>query len=595
MKKIFFIAALFGALLSATSCSDILDTKSDRNVYDPSLSEKTDSMFYTLGILKGVQQVIDQNVLINEMRGDLTATNSNTETALRQLANFSATTTNKYDSAYLYYRIINNCNYYIAHRDTTLLTGSRKVSMPEYVEAKAIRAWAYIQLAKNYGKVPFYTQPVTSISEANKNYPELDIQGICDELAPDLAQYAGYATPTYGDNQSIGSTNSGSTKEVNYSKVMFPVDLVLGDLYLETNQYEKAAKSYFNYIKLHRITSREWYVARAQMNLMGSSSVPRDFRWPTSGTNWTSNFSMDPVGCITYVPMAVNKLYGTVTNLPKLFGYDYYAVPKTSTSTSISQYLETREIDPSDTYINLNASQEYYYYPSTSQTKDVVNAVALGDFRRYGTLISITKNDSSFYSVNKYQQANIYIYREATVYLRLAEALNRAGYPDAAFAILKDGISVDAMENATYVKQATIQYLTTTIPFLSDENKTLFATSYGIHGAGCGITEGAFSPYQMDNIVGEKIQAISDKYGVQSTGTINDTINAVEDLICDEYALELAYEGTRFGDLTRLARHKNAAGLYSTDFGNTWLAAKLAYKHPVVDLKQESNWYLPLK
>ena len=118
--------------LTTTSCEDILETESEQIVFDPALDQKTDSMFYTLAILKSVQLAIDQNVLINEMRGDLTETNMYTQTDLRELANFSATAANKYDSAYVYYRIINNCNYYIAHRDTMLMTGSTKVAIPEY-------------------------------------------------------------------------------------------------------------------------------------------------------------------------------------------------------------------------------------------------------------------------------------------------------------------------------------------------------------------------------------------------------------------------------------------------------------------------------
>ena len=106
-KKIFIIAALCGMFLS--SCQDMLETDSDRQIFDPELNEKTDSMFYTLGILKGVQQAIDQYVLVNEMRGDLTQVNQYTESDLRALANFSATAENKYDSAYVFYRIINNC------------------------------------------------------------------------------------------------------------------------------------------------------------------------------------------------------------------------------------------------------------------------------------------------------------------------------------------------------------------------------------------------------------------------------------------------------------------------------------------------------
>ena len=50
-------------------------------------------------------------------------------------------------------------------------------------------------------------------------------------------------------------------------------------------------------------------------------------------------------------------------------------------------------------------------------------------------------------------------------------------------------------------------------------------------------------------------------------------IDAVESLIADEMALELAYEGTRMFDLIRIARHKNAA---NAGFGTAWLAWKIA-------------------
>ena len=93
------------------------------------------------------------------------------------------------------------------------------------------------------------------------------------------------------------------------------------------------------------------------------------------------------------------------------------------------------------------------------------------------------------------------------------------------------------------------------------------------------------------------MQEIAEKFNVAVGTTRQDTINAMEDLLCDEYALELAFEGSRFFDLCRLARHKNAnsPAAYGAAFGGQWLAKKLEYKNPTVDLKQENNWYLPFK
>ena len=205
----------------------------------------------------------------------------------------------------------------------------------------------------------------------------------------------------------------------------------------------------------------------------------------------------------------------------------------------------------------------------------------------------------------KFNNANIPIYRTAGVYLRLAEAINRMGYPDAAFAILKDGINEDLLlyvaqgdstdlEFGRYIQPATLDMLRTTVPFLSDENIARFEGNWGIHSRGCNFTQGV-QAYRMHDIVGKKLEELKQKQGLPVTGTKRDTINAVEDIICDEMALELAFEGNRFGDLTRIARHKNADGLYGADYGSQWLADKLAYKNPVVNLREEKNWYLPFK
>ena len=92
-----------------------------------------------------------------------------------------------------------------------------------------------------------------------------------------------------------------------------------------------------------------------------------------------------------------------------------------------------------------------------------------------------------------------------------------------------------------------------------------------------------------------KMAEIAKTYSVTVGTTKQDTINAVEDIICDELALEAAFEGNRWYDLKRMATHKNSDALYGANFGGVWLARKLAYKNPVVDLTDKTNWYLPFK
>lgn len=595
MMKLLLMALILLPSSIFVSCEDILETKSDRQIFDPALDQKTDSMFYTLGILKAVQQAADQYVLVNEMRGDLVATNTYTETDLQQLANFSATVSNKYDSAYVYYRIINNCNYFIAHRNTELYTGSRNVSMPEFVQAHSIRAWAYMQLAKTYGEVPFYTDPVTSISQANEVKEKKNLQQICDALTGEMEKYSGYGVPTYG-NINAGVTNAGSSKVVESSKTMFPIDVVLGDMYLETGQYEKAARHYFDFLVARQQASRNYFIF-PYIYFDGNERMllPNDMPRSGEGYSWEGIFtSSASTNVVTYVPMAVNRMKGTVTDLPRLFGFDYYS---TDVTTGNSQYLLERQIDASPSYINLAKSQAYYYVPTSATTDNIVKETSLvGDLRRMASFRNTRDQnyrDSLFSVMVKYNYGNIYIYRYNTIYLRLAEAINRMGYPDAAFCILKDGFYREMANDTTYIKPETHQMLRSTLPFFSTENIELFRESYGIHSYGSGYTRGTFSPYQLDAIVGNKLREIAFTENITVGATKNDTINAVEDLICDEYALEAAFEGNRFGDLCRLARHKNESGLYGSNFGSLWLKHKLEYKRPVVDLSDPNNWYLP--
>lgn len=617
---IFILSSLFFSGATLTSCSDMIDVESTNQVFDPALDQKTDSLFFSLGIMQAMQQLADQYVYQGEMRGDNVATTVYTNNNLRQLADFSATTANKYDSAYVYYRVINNCNYYIAHRDTTLQTGSTNVVRNEYAAVKAFRAWAYLQLARNYGKVPFFTEPLTTISQINgSNFPELDIKEITAQLAPDLAQYSGVAVPHDGSSTvSAGSTNTGTTKTIRRALCYVPVDVILGELYLESGDYPNAAKYYTAYL----LNAPHPSVSSGNLALAMTSSMsgvfdedhlpPSDFTY-YSTTSWSSIFANNSTtDIITYIPMAVNEQRGTTTSLPSTFGYNYYATSRSDVM------MDEIQLKPSTQLQTLSDTATYYYYQNSSLHPGAVqgmyvNGVKYGDMRLNAVTTEFTRNDSTREYINKYNNGNIILYRKSTVYLHLAEALNRMGYPDAAFAILKDGIN-ESLEDSTYtyVSQETKVLLATTYPFLgsayitnfpSHSNQSTGVTNFGIHMHGAGITSddgfpnrpGSPAYYNYNTELSNKLAYLRGIYGAQIGTTKADTINAMEDLLCDEYQLEFAFEGTRWYDLMRLARHKNEAATYGSDFGSRWLARKLQYKNPTKDLTNPDNWYLPMR
>ena len=618
------------------SCSDMLDTDSTRQVFDPELNSKTDSVFYAYGIMQAIQELADQYYYQNELRGELVATTENTDDNLRALANYSADTKNRYDSIYRYYKVINNCNYYLAHRDTALYSGNVNVTISEYASVLAFRAWAYLQAARMYGKIPYITEPLTTISQINSSdFAEKSLYEIAAAESAQLeaikGRYGSVNVPTFGTNAvAAGTTNFGVTKQFSPARCFVAMNVILGEMYLEMGEYEKAAKAYFDYLNENASTIRTSYIDSPDY-----TKYPEDWDAAASGSQnnsyfygvpvWAQNVfvsAASPMDLITYIPMAVNYTRGTVTTVPEAYGYAYYSTGEESDLITVQRpnrcpEQKTIQLVPSKEYKAMADTATFYYYRTLTsgvvKGKNSVTNKNLGDARAN---IVYSDEDSLYTWVYKPSNGNIYLYRQTTVWLHLAEALNRMGYPDLAFAILKDGlqanlqtlvIGTSSMPNA-YINQSSIDLLKNRIPFFSDANIAKFTNEsndvnanskrniIGIHAHGCGVTAGSETQYQYETAVQAKMDYLNKTFGLGvATMSDADRMNAVEDLLCDEYAMEFAFEGTRFSDLQRLARHKNESGIYGGNFGSRWFANKLAGNNPQVNLTDPANWYLPYK
>lgn len=648
MKKILYsiIAAL--GIFAVSSCSDMMQTDNDSQVIDPDLNSKTDSIFYALGIAQAMQQLADQYYFVGEMRGELVTTTTSTNTNLRNLADFSATTANKYDSAYVYYKVINNCNYYLAHRDTTLYTGATNVTINEYAAVAAWRAWAYLQLARTYGDgpdgegLPFFTQPLTAISQISEsNFPKKKLVDMVDALAPTLERFSGMSVPTYGvSSYSIGQTNWGRTKYINFSRIFVPVDIILGEMYLEQGtNYAKAASYYAKYLCDNKLTSSDIHSFRTSNFI--SNRMPENFSsdFNSLSDSYVGIFTegSNPLDVLTYIPMAVSSQRGKTTDISKAYGYDYYSTSQSSGCPIIDDI----QIEPSKAFYAQSDSSVVYYYPENSESTLYpvsIGMMKLGDGRANSNtvranignsvyILNRLSSDTTKVYVSKMRNANVYLYRTTTVYLHLAEALNRMGYPELAFAILRNGISTyleelvpsaDAPQEYQYLSQKDIDLLKTQVPFLNATNRNIFVpeNTYGIHHHGAGFNNAKGNEnlqsvsgsqatsvgsrlnlmYLPKPIIGEKLAELASTFpGVTFGTTKADSINAMEDILCDEYAKEFAFEGLRFYDLQRMARHKNESGLYGGNFGSVWFAKKLEGNNPKVSLLEPKNWYLPFK
>ena len=475
--------------ISSTSCQDMLSPDSERHSY----SVAQDTLYSYWGILKSLQNIAERYVILNECRGDLvdqTSFVSDTIGAIVEFGNVSNPEKTWKDGAcaYLkisdYYHIINSCNAYIYMCDTTRTTGTnKKFMLAEYAQVQAIRAWVYMQLLYAYGpdRVPFYKTAMLTTDAINSyvadaNCPKVNARVLADELGPELEDMEKVEGQTIYDLPSYGYNNYGDVdvKNSHYvchsSKCMFPVSIVLGDLYLLSGDYEKSARHYFEYLKSENCgaLSANDYISYGDLDDKKDYPLYNYDRANIPYTE-TGKVSVD-YESITCIPSNKGKLEGRVnTDICRLFGFEAQLRTSTSeeagASIGLSRNYE-RELIPSRGYEALCDSQTYEIYVGSVDDKTKVftpesieEMPGVGDARRAwiynrdGEQWNFYVGDDIYYGkmVSKQNPQGVFstvypmVYRKSTVWLRYAEALNRAGFPSYAFAVLKNGLCNNSM------------------------------------------------------------------------------------------------------------------------------------------------------
>ncbi len=552
---------VLGVLL-LSSCSDILDTSSELVEFqeDNTLDHPTDSVYSVMGIVNRMQLIADRSVLLGEIRSDLVTPTEAASADLKRLAAFDFAEPNKYCQVSDYYAVINNCNYYLANVDTTLQRRGRTLFRYEYAAVKAFRAWTYLELVKNYGQVPLVTEPVMTEREAEEALTRrvATIKEVCDYFIADLTPYALVELPQYGDINSYTST-----------EFFIPMRALLGDLCLWAGRYQEAARWYHDYLN-----DKERFITLNSSNRVRWTSVT-DFQRPTDA------YSTQGSEVISRIPMEQRVFDGIVSDLLNVFS-----------STRENNYFF--QVTPSAGMRQLSADQVYCMEYKTETTTDTVyvprsgftDNILVGDLRLSSNYKKTSQGGQDEYSeystlrqtIGKHTANSITTYRRTMVYLRYAEALNRSGLPQSAFAVLKYGLCAE--NNRTHIDSLEQVAAGDLITF--DETAFTRETVIGIHSIGSGDSE-CNAYYDMP-------QPSSPLASRQDT--IAYQIPLVEDRIVTEMALEGAFEGYRFYDLMRIALRRGDP---------SYLADPVSRRNGTSDpavralLMDTSNWYLPLK
>ena len=585
------------SLLFSVACSDFFDQESDHVIFSDvnHLGNATDTIYSVTGIMNKLQELADRTILLGEVRGDLVTLTNNASSDLRDLAEFNAKDDNVYNVPRDYYAVINNCNYFIAHADTALKNNRNEyIFMKEYAAVKAIRAWTYLQLVLNYGNVPFVTQPILTKLESEADYPLYGIQAVCsyfiNDLVP-LAEKYGNEYPFYDDIQGKDSR-----------LFWFPINIVLGDLNLwagtvsgNVANYKEAAIRYYKYISERNGTNTSYPTGVSFMT------------WPLGSSTWDVNlyagdirtfYETERLGetneLITMIPMNSTRAEGNYSELPNLFNSVYDNDYKVS-------------IVPSQNLFNISESQRHcclsssgmsvYYAPSGLDDHMSGDLRLYNVYRKSHARLPTTGEQVETQTIRKYSTTNVHIYRRQMLYLRMAEALNLAGYPRMAFQVLSQGLDDTVISEEVYPYYSEndsawiskFEFPRRLYAVATNENmaNSNFRNSYtvGMHTRGSGWTP-----------MNEYYQLPVDTNKTESEFT--PILQAyVDSLVLNESALEFAFEGTRFYDIMRYAlRQSNPGatmqkiiGARKGEAGSAEMAAVAA------KLADQRNWYLHWK
>lgn len=584
MKSKSIIGAALAAIFTlgvTTSCEDMFDIDSSRVVIekDHNLNSAADSAYSTLGILQSMRQIADRYIILGEVRGDLVEINEYTKTSLRNLSEFNFDEENEYLNIRDYYAVINNCNYALAKMDTTISHNNERVMVDEYAAIVGIRAWTYMQLAINHGEVPFFTNPITSVADSEKDYPILNIKGIAAELIPQLSQYVDYDLPIFVNNDKVSQN------------VYPPLQLVLADLYLWSEDYQSAWDTYWNYMTTHPDFNLSYgdegnqEIFRGYMGL-NSSSIRYSQSNMGSGTivrNWDSYLSYGGTGTtgyenLAYITLESSSANGTVSEVASLFHSldgTHQLLPSTNWAEISKKQAYVVAAEDKDgnisTGYNINTLAGDQREKQYTQEQKLENQT----FEVFNKFSNMGSNDGA--TMELYSQ-QINIYRRSIVYLRAAEALNALAQETGSdsLAVMSFNLLKDAYQ--VFFPQGHVL------------EKDLRQAFIGVHARGCGDVRLDTTNYVLnaDVIAGrlynDPLQPVN----------FSDTIKYIDELIIDELALEATIEGNRFGDLIRFAERRNEPEFLAKRVASR--KGEKAFDDALYNkLLDKANWYLPIK
>ncbi len=453
---------LLGVGAATTSCEDMFTAENTLVTTD--LAPK-DTLYQMMGIIQRMQKLADRTVLLGEIRADLVEVDPIHASAdIQELSVNKVSLNNVYNKPADYYAVINNCNVFLTKVDSARFgQGIRRYFEKEICSVKCFRAWCYLELVKIYGEVPFITQPVLTSGQAEDillTGQKADMKTILDFCIADLQKY-----PDMPENEELRQSYGNKTYAgIKYNEMMIPVRALLAELYLWRASYTNSQQDYLNAIAMYH----DFFTfPREEVNTGNYDVAWMDRDFHRMSDSYINYFTSASELCAGVLPMDTTTYYGNVADLAAVFNSKYS-----------NKYYPAAI--PSQRMKDISKSQDYCYYTTDGKISEIImgshnpndyeNKLYEGDLRLSSIYYTMSNFRESQYNsdVNPMMMVNykyytstssdrriqyIPLFRYTTLYLHMAEALNRAGFPETAFAILAHGLSYYTMNDRSIISQ----------------------------------------------------------------------------------------------------------------------------------------------
>ncbi|MFI8379440.1 RagB/SusD family nutrient uptake outer membrane protein [Leeuwenhoekiella sp. NPDC079379] len=560
-------------ILSFTSCQEYLDVEpQDKLNSDQVYRDVFDADAAIVGTYGKFMQLAEKYVLLNELRADLMTTTRNSDPELIELSQHAVTTENRFANPKEFYEVIQNCNDNLKNFDNML--ADKKFTQTEYnqrySDIGALRSWVYLQLGIHYGEVPYITEPLENLNDVldTSKYPKIPFQELIQNLV-EFTEGLNYTSPYSEDSTLVIDVDGYNT-----AKFFINKECILGDLQLWNNNYTQAAIHYKNVMETGSRSGNDverYDVYRIKYAEIASNNDLAVGYRRYSEQDARSLVNNNTQGWRSIFARERDVLWNTewIWSLP----FDSDFAPKNPFIDLFSNRGGDYLVKPSKNAVNLWENQnQQNSFPYDARGKRFTYNVIDGDEvimkYIYNFLDPIRQMPIDVFQTD----GSWFLYRAATLHLRYAEAANRDNQHRIADALLNFGIrneyTVAGVTDKTDIEQ-TFQ------PFPYDFD----------------ARNGDFPRFRAD---WHRSGGLRGRAYIERAPIVGDSLISLENNIIEEAALELAYEGNRWGDLVRVALRRNDPSFLADKVyaklaadGNSQ-AASIRTK-----LMSKENWYLP--